>query len=119
MKYFFKVLSKYFDFRGRARRKEYWYFVLFYCVFQIFADSLDYILFDYSYYLDPGAPLMFGFGNSFYLLLIIPSISVLWRRMHDVGKSGWYGLIPIYGWFILTLTNGDSGDNDYGSDPKI
>jgi uncharacterized membrane protein YhaH (DUF805 family) len=39
------------------------------------------------------------------------------RRMHDVGKSGWYCLIPIYN-FILALTDSESGENEYGVNPK-
>lgn len=48
---------------------------------------------------------------------LIPYIAVTVRRMHDVGKSGWFMLIPIYN-LILTLTEGDRGSNQYGSDPK-
>ena len=49
--------------------------------------------------------------------LLIPAIAVSVRRMHDVGKSGWFMLIPIYN-FILTVSEGDSGPNEYGDDPK-
>ena len=50
--------------------------------------------------------------------VIIPSIAVGVRRMHDVGKSGWFVLIPIYN-LILAVTEGDKGDNKYGPDPKV
>ncbi len=53
----------------------------------------------------------------FYLGIIIPGIAVAIRRMHDVGKSGWYCLIPIYS-LILAFTEGDKGPNEYGPDPK-
>ena len=60
-----------------------------------------------------------GYISGLYgLAIIIPSIAVTVRRMHDVGKSGWYLLIPLYN-FILSVTDGDSGDNEYGSNPKI
>ena len=119
MKYFLKALSNYFDFKGRARRKEFWYFVLFAVILGILSVPLDYILFDYNVY-DPNSPVFFwGFGSFFDIALFIPSLSVGWRRMHDLGKSGWYYLIPIYGWIVLATRNGDSGDNYYGSDPKI
>ena len=119
MKYFLKALSNYFDFKGRSRRKEFWYFVLFSGILSQLAYSLDYILFDYNMY-DIDGPIFFcGFGVFMDLALLIPGLSVAWRRMHDLGKSGWYCFIPIYGWLILPLTNGDSSDNDYGSDPKI
>ena len=49
--------------------------------------------------------------------VMIPSLAVAVRRMHDVGKSGWYMLIPIYS-FILAITEGEKGTNQYGPDPK-
>ena len=59
-----------------------------------------------------------GFLSGLYrLATFIPSLAVAVRRMHDVGKSGWFLLIPIYG-FILLCTNGDVGENKYGPDPK-
>lgn len=51
------------------------------------------------------------------LAVLIPGIAVAIRRMHDVGKSGWYILIPIYN-LILACTDGDKGQNEYGADPK-
>lgn len=51
------------------------------------------------------------------LIFIIPSIAVGVRRMHDVGKSGWFILIPIYN-LILACTKGDDGSNEYGHDPQ-
>ena len=51
------------------------------------------------------------------LAVLLPSIAVGVRRMHDVGKSGWYILIPIYN-FILAVTDGEQGANEYGPDPK-
>ena len=51
------------------------------------------------------------------LALLIPSIAVAVRRMHDVGKSGWFILIPIYG-LILACTQGVKGENEYGTEPN-
>ncbi len=51
------------------------------------------------------------------LVVIVPGIAVGVRRMHDVGKSGWYILIPIYN-LILAFTDGNVGPNEYGPDPK-
>ena len=117
MKYFLKVLSNYNNFKGRSRRKEYWYFILFYILFSFIAQILDYILFGHNAYAEN--PISYAYLDTlFNLLLIIPQLSVGWRRMHDIGKSGWYFLIPIYGQLILTVRNGDVGDNNYGSDPK-
>lgn len=59
-----------------------------------------------------------GFLNPIYsLAALIPALAVGVRRMHDVGKSGWYLLIPIYN-LILAFTEGDAGDNEYGPNPK-
>lgn len=105
MKYYLQVLQKYADFNGRARRKEYWMFTLFHL---IFFYSLIFI----DLYLET------IFINTIYIFaLLIPSIAVGVRRMHDVGKSGWYILIPIYS-LILACTEGDYGSNEYGKDPK-
>jgi len=57
-----------------------------------------------------------GLGNIYSLAVLIPSIAVSARRMHDIGKSGWFMLIPIYN-IILFVTEGVKGDNQYGSDP--
>lgn len=105
--YFLKVLKNYANFEGRARRREYWYFTLFYYLL-----SLPLIFVDQA--IDPEI----GYAGIIYSLgMIIPSIAVAVRRMHDVGKSGWYILIPIYN-LILACTNGDVGINEYGNDPK-
>ncbi len=105
--YFVKVLKNYVNFDGRARRSEYWYYTLVSIIISIiliFADaaigSVEGIL-----------GLIFSLGT------IIPSIAVGVRRMHDVGKSGWYILIPIYN-LVLACTNGNIGTNQYGPDPK-
>ena len=64
--------------------------------------------------------ILFGTGvlSTIYILaVLIPSIAVSVRRMHDVGKSGWFYLIPIYN-LILALTEGERQTNIYGEDPK-
>ena len=119
MKYYKQVLQKYATFSGRARRSEYWYFVLFNIIFAIAAIILD-ILLGLAW---QGV----GYGPIYGLYLlatIIPSIAVAVRRLHDVGKSGWFlliALIPIIGaiWLlVLYCKEGDKGSNDYGADPK-
>lgn len=57
------------------------------------------------------------FSLIYSLAVLIPSIAIAVRRMHDVGKSGWFLLIPIYN-LIHALTEGEKGENQYGSDPK-
>jgi uncharacterized membrane protein YhaH (DUF805 family) len=119
MKWYLKVLKQYADFNGRARRKEYWMFLLFNVIFLILAMGIDSL-----------TGLNFG-GNPygvFYLLyglaVFVPGLAVVVRRLHDVGKSGWMyliALIPIVGgiWLlILLVTKGDAGANKYGEDPK-
>jgi uncharacterized membrane protein YhaH (DUF805 family) len=107
MEEFMTVLRKWSDFDGRARRREYWMFVLIYII-------LSWVVtFVASYLGSVGSILSMAFS----LLMLVPSISVLIRRMHDVGKSGWFCLIPIYN-LILTLTAGEVGPNEYGPDPK-
>ena len=55
--------------------------------------------------------------NIYSLGTLLPLIAVAARRMHDVGKSGWYMLIPIYS-LILACTEGEAGENMYGPNPK-
>ena len=105
MNYYLKVLQNYATFSGRARRSEFWYFFLFNVIIAFgfrFVDGLIQV------------PQL---ANIYMLAALIPSIAVGVRRMHDVGKSGWYLLIPIYS-FILAVTEGKQGTNEYGSDPK-
>jgi uncharacterized membrane protein YhaH (DUF805 family) len=113
-------MKKYADFSGRARRKEYWMFVLFNIIFAIVALGLDMMLGTASE--DTGYGIFYGL---FSLAILVPTWAVTVRRLHDVGKSGWWifiSLIPIIGgiWlFILTLTDSLPGDNEYGPNPKM
>ncbi len=105
MNYYLQALKNYANFKGRARRSEYWYFVLFNA---IVGGALFFV----------GSAIHLGFLGFLYpVFVFIPSFSVAVRRMHDSGKSGWFLFIPIYG-FILLLTSGTTGDNKYGQDPK-
>jgi uncharacterized membrane protein YhaH (DUF805 family) len=94
------VFTNYANFNGRARRSEYWWYILFSIIVSQVLSLIS-----------PTSSLVFS------LATFIPSLAVGVRRMHDVGKSGWFLLIPIYN-IILAATNGDSGSNEYGSDPK-
>ena len=105
MKWYLKVLKQYTDFNGRARRKEYWMFVLFNLIFSMVWGFICGFA---------GFPEM---AQLYTLAIIIPSIAVGVRRMHDVGKSGWFLLIPVYS-FILAVSKGDEVENKYGQDPK-
>lgn len=105
MNYYFKVLQNYATFNGRARRSEYWYFFLFNVIISFILSFVG---------LETGTTIL---SNIYSLAVLIPGIAVGVRRMHDVGKSGWFILIPIYN-LILACTEGTRGDNEYGPDPK-
>tara|TARA_B100001971_G_C18102402_1_gene489613 strand:+ start:433 stop:840 length:408 start_codon:yes stop_codon:yes gene_type:complete len=120
MEWYLKVVrDNYANFEGRARRQEYWMFVLFNLIFIIAIALVSGVL---AGLLDaPG----FMFLYIIYVLAVfIPSLAVAVRRLHDVGKSGWFyliSLIPLIGgiWlFVLFVTEGDKGANQYGPDPK-
>ena len=119
MKWYLKVIKNYAGFSGRARRQEYWMFVLFNIIFAIGAMILDNVL-----------GLAFngiGYGIIYLLYVLftlLPSLAVLVRRLHDTGKSGWWFLIsfvPLIGsiWLLVLLVKeGVAGSNEYGPDPK-
>ena len=94
--------SKYATFSGRATRSEFWYFYLFY-ILVIVAVSL----------IDPTTSGLLG--NLVFLGFIIPMTAAGCRRMHDVGKSGWFQLVPFYNLFLLCSET--QGDNQYGARP--
>ena len=96
-------LSKYFVFSGRATRSEYWWFYLFYVLTALSAHSLDvYLIFDGSWSRALNSEWGGAFENIAYLSLIIPSIAVAFRRLHDVNISGWW----VSGLFIFAITTG-------------
>ena len=108
MNWYLKVLQNYAVFTGRARRKEYWMFVLFNAIISyglqiIFALSKSYVVY--------GLLIVYSLG------VLLPSLAVGVRRMHDINKSGWFILIPFYN-IYLCCVNGDTGENQYESDPK-
>ena len=114
------ILKNYANFSGRARRAEFWYFTL--------ASFLIYIIFAFLTAItgiaNDGSPLLAIIFAIFYLSLIIPTLAVTVRRLHDINKSGWYyfiSLIPLVGSIILLVwlfTDGDRFVNNYGDDPK-
>ena len=104
--------QKYFDFSGRARGSEYWYFFLFSCILYIVATLLDMSIFDYTW--EDYGPLYIITSLS----LFIPSISAATRRLHDSGKSGWWQLLyfTLIGIFLVLywlIRKGDSNKNSY------
>ncbi|HAO06418.1 MULTISPECIES: DUF805 domain-containing protein [Chryseobacterium] len=120
MKWYLKVLKQYADFNGRARRTEYWMYLLFNLIFAVIAAVLDNIL---GLKFTPEIP--YGYLYLLYALVtFLPGLAVSVRRLHDVDKSGWFlfiSLIPIIGgiWLlVLYATEGTQGRNKYGDDPK-
>jgi uncharacterized membrane protein YhaH (DUF805 family) len=113
MNWYLKVLNQYSDFKGRSRRKEYWMFVLINLIISVGLGFLDRSL--GTTYGDLNEE---GYIETFYgLAVLLPYLAVTARRMHDVGKSGWYMLIPIYN-FILACTDSENGENEWGENPK-
>jgi uncharacterized membrane protein YhaH (DUF805 family) len=100
-------LRKYAAFGGRASRSEYWWFALFYFVLSVvvsmFSDVLNALV---------------GLG------LLVPSLAVGTRRLHDIGKSGWLQLIwlvPLIGWALMIywLVQPTGPANEYGAGPEL
>ena len=124
-KYYFNVLTnKYADFSGRARRKEYWMWTLYVTLLFILAMIMDNTL-GLNFEL-LGQDL--GYGWLYMLAGIInfiPGLSIVVRRLHDVGKSGWFYLIiliPIIGfiWILILLcSDGVKEENKWGTNPKL
>lgn len=108
------VIGKYADFSGRARRSEYWYWVLAVVIAGIVIEIL----------LAISRPLGLIIDVIWVLGTIIPNIAVLFRRLHDTGRSGWWWLIvfvPIVGAIVLIVfaaQDSHPGENQYGPSPK-
>lgn len=121
MNWYLKVVKEHYaDFKGRARRKEYWMFTLFNIIFLGVAVVLDTLLGLSFTELVP-----YGWIYVIYVLAVfIPGIAVVVRRLHDIGKSGWFyfiALIPIIGaiWLLVLLcTDSESCANKWGENPK-
>ena len=119
MNWYIKCLKQYVDFNGRARRTEYWMFVLFNFIASVVLGALDSVLNLQITQYNIGI-----LGGIYSLGVFLPALAVAIRRLHDIGKSGWWYLIvliPIVGWvwlIVLFCKNGQSGANKYGPDPK-
>lgn len=113
------ALNKYATFSGRARRSEYWWFIVFNWIVlaaAIFLDNMFGLTFGYLPY-----GLLYVLAG---LALVIPGLAIMVRRLHDINKSGWLillSLIPIVGAIVLIVwfcTDSDRGTNQYGVSPK-
>ncbi len=119
MKSVIGTLHKYADFNGRASRAEFLYFILF-----LISALVILLILNSIFSSENGVPIFLFLTFILFLLLLVPYISIITRRLHDTGKSGWWqliGSVPVVGQIIflfLVLSSGDEGPNQYGSDPK-
>jgi len=108
MNWYLKILQNYAGFEGRARRKEYWMFFLFNILIsyglQIIAVVSDTPVYMFLY-------VLYALGA------LTPSIAVSVRQMHDVGKSGWFIIVPFYNLYLACM-EGDHLENQSGRNPK-
>ena len=111
MNWYLEVLKKYAVFSGRARRKEYWMFVLINLII-VFVLGLVIGLIENA--TNSNLSILV---NVYQLAVLFPSIAVGVRRMHDTDHSGWWLLFPIVN-LIFAVSEGTQGDNKYGSNPK-
>ena len=119
MKYFINCFKQYAITDGRARRREFW----------ILAIVMT-VLLAITHFIDGKTGYTIGNSGAGYLSLAVfavfflPALSVTIRRLHDIGRSGWWllaGVIPIIGWLILFIficLDGQYGENRFGEDPK-
>jgi uncharacterized membrane protein YhaH (DUF805 family) len=110
MEWYLKVLSNYANFKGRARRKEYWMFLLVNFFIGFGFGVIEAIA--------KKSAVEISIIRAIYnLAIFIPSIAVGVRRMQDSGHSGWWLFVPIVN-LIFLVSEGDEGPNEYGPDPK-
>ena len=118
MNWYLEVLKKYAVFSGRARRKEYWMFTLFSFIIScvlVFVEGLA---------ASQGVVTLFVVTGLYSLAVMIPSMAVSFRRLHDTNRSGWWvliALIPLIGNIVLlvfTVQDSQPNENQYGSNPK-
>jgi uncharacterized membrane protein YhaH (DUF805 family) len=118
-RYYWGMFKKYAVFRGRASMEEYlaatfvnlWLLVFVFGFLDELTKTAGLYAFDYTSF----GELLMGLYS---LAVCLPLLAVSVRRMHDIDKSGWYLLIPVYGWVILPLCEGTKGPNRFGPDPK-
>lgn len=109
------MAQKYAVFANRASRSEFWYFQLFLVLISVVAFIID----EYILYNEIGPVSWIST-----VITIVPSVAVSARRLHDIGRSGWWQLlllIPVIGWIVLVIwwaTKSDVGDNKFGPSPS-
>jgi len=126
MNWYVEVLKKYVVFSGRARRKEYWMFLLVNVIIAVVLGILSGIFAGIDANSNTSIAPIFSVLSAVYsLAVLLPGLAVVVRRLHDIGKSGswiFIGLIPLIGgiWLlVLMATDSQPGDNQYGPNPKM
>ena len=129
MEWYLRVMrDNYANFSGRARRREYWMFTLVYAIILIACTVVDNVL-GTVFMMDAGplGEISMGYGWVYTICALvhfIPGIALVVRRLHDLGKSGWFYLIilfPLIGALVLLVFfcfEGQKQDNKWGPDPK-
>ena len=116
--------SNYRNFKGRARRSEYWYIQLFLVATNLAAAAIDLALMDGDvdrFIANGGGGII---GLIWIIATIVPALAVLVRRLHDTNRSGWWaliGFVPVVGTIVIlvfTVSDSDQSENRYGSSPK-
>ena len=116
MKWYLEVLQKYAVFSERARRKEFWLFILFNMLIATALASID----SATGLTKSGSPL----SSLYALAVLVPGVAVAVRRLHDTGHSGWWllmSLVPLVGAIVLLIfmvQDSAPGQNQYGPNPK-
>ena len=119
MSWYLEALKNYAVFSGRSRRKEYWYFVLCNVIVSLVLSGLDALLGTFSFSANLGL-----LSGIYALAIIIPTLAVSVRRLHDIDRTGWWVLIhlvPVIGSIVLlvfAVLDGTPGENRFGSNPK-
>lgn len=116
--------SNYATFKGRARRSEYWFIQLFLIITNVAVAAIDLALMngDVDRFIANGGGGIVGLV--WILVTIVPALAVLFRRLHDTGKSGWWvlmGFVPFAGaivLFVFTVLDSTPAENKYGLSPK-
>ena len=120
MNWYLEVLKKYAVFSGRARRSEYWFFVLFNVIISVILAVIDGVTGSFNPEL--GIGLLSGIYT---LAVILPSLAVSFRRLHDTNRSGWWLLlllVPLIGPIVIIVfmaTDTSPEENQYGVNPKL
>jgi uncharacterized membrane protein YhaH (DUF805 family) len=113
------VFSNYTTFSGRASQSEFWFWVLFATIGAISANITDSAVFVYHHGVSPlNSPL----NSIFTLVMLLPSLAVVARRLHDIDKTGWWMLLVLTGIGIIVLLywlsqEGSPGANRFGTNP--